>query len=119
MELSAVAKESRRDFLPLCEKYNIGVIAFSTTGSGILTGRFNKESKFEPQDIRNFDPLFQYEKLESSSRIYDKFKELSQKYNKTPVQIAIYWFLCQRNIISCLVDPLLLNILKKCSSNCI
>lgn len=105
MELSAVARESRKDYLPLCEKYNIGVIAFSTTGRGILTGRFNKEKKFEPQDIRNFDPLFQYEKFESGLRIYDKFKELSQKYDKTPVQIAINWVLCQKNIISCLVGP--------------
>lgn len=59
MELSAANLDAREKLLPLCQKYNVGAIAFSTTGYGILTGRFNKEKKFEPQDIRNMDPLFQ------------------------------------------------------------
>ncbi|MDI6860889.1 MAG: aldo/keto reductase [Caldisericia bacterium] len=105
VELSAVVRESKRDLIPLSEKYNIGIIAFSTTGRGILTGKFNENKKFEPQDIRNFDPLFQYEKFESAIRIYNKFKELSKKYDKTPVQMAINWVLCQNKIITALIGP--------------
>lgn len=105
MELSAVSRESRNEFIPLCEKYNIGIIAFSTTGRGILTGRFNENKNFEPQDIRNYDPLFQYERFESAIRIYKKFEELSKKYNKTPTQIAINWVLCQKNVVCALTGP--------------
>lgn len=105
MELSAVNYDSREKLLPLCEKYNVGAIAFSTTGRGILTGKINKETKFEPNDIRNMDPLFQREKFDSSLRVYEKLKEIGKKYEKTSTQIAINWVLSQPGIICALTGP--------------
>jgi aryl-alcohol dehydrogenase-like predicted oxidoreductase len=105
MELSAVSYDSREKLLPLCEKYDVGGIAFSTTGRGILTGKINKETKFEPNDIRNMDPLFQREKFESGLRVCEKFKEIGGKYGKTSSQIAIAWVLSQPKIICALTGP--------------
>lgn len=105
MELSAVALDAREKLLPLCQKYNVGAIAFSTTGRGILTGRFNKEKKFEPQDIRNMDPLFQREKFESGLRVAEKFKQIGEKYGKTSTQVAIAWVLSQPKVICALTGP--------------
>lgn len=105
MELSAVSRHSKETLLPLCKEYNIGIIAFSTTGRGILTGRFQKGKKFEPQDIRNIDPLFQYERFESALRITERFIELGKKYGKTSTQVAINWVLAQPNVICALVGP--------------
>lgn len=105
IELSAVVRDSKRKYLPLVKNYDIGIIAFSTTGRGILTGRFKKEKIFEPQDIRNIDPLFQYERFESALRITEKFIELGEKYGKTSTQVAINWVLAQPNIICALTGP--------------
>lgn len=105
MELSAVARESREKLLPLCKEYNVGAIAFSTTGRGILTGRFQKGKEFEAQDLRNIDPLFQYERYESALRVTDEFVKIGKTYGKTPAQVAINWVLSQENVICALTGP--------------
>jgi aryl-alcohol dehydrogenase-like predicted oxidoreductase len=102
MELSAVARRSRQDRLPLCQSKNVAAIAFSTTGRGILTGKYGLKTRFEASDLRNWDPLFQHAQFRSALRIKDKIAELAQKYDKTPVQLAIAWVLAQPDVICAL-----------------
>jgi aryl-alcohol dehydrogenase-like predicted oxidoreductase len=104
IELSAVARDSRKPLLSLSQKYDVGGIAFSTTGRGILTGKFNNPA-FEPGDIRRMDPLFQRENFQSALRITKKFEELAKAHRKTPVQVAIAWVLSQPGIICALTGP--------------
>lgn len=105
MELSAVARNSRKTLLPLCRRYDVGAIAFSTTGRGLLTGKIGKEPKFEPGDIRTVDPLFQRENFESGLRVAEKFAELGKQYGKTSVQVAIVWVLSHQEVICSLTGP--------------
>jgi aryl-alcohol dehydrogenase-like predicted oxidoreductase len=105
MELSGVARGSRDDLLPLCREHNIGAIAFSVTGRGILTGKIGKESVFEAGDIRVLDPLFQRSRFISALRIANKFEEVGSRHGKTPVQTAIAWVLSQPGIICALTGP--------------
>ncbi|NJE25695.1 aldo/keto reductase [Thermococcus sp. MV5] len=104
-EFSAVARESYEKLLPLYRKYNLGIIAFSTTGRGLLTGRFGEDQKFEPGDIRYLDPLFQRERFQYGLRIAKKFAELGERYDKTPVQVAIAWVLAHEGVICALTGP--------------
>lgn len=104
-EFSAVARESYEKLLPLYRKYNLGIIAFSTTGRGLLTGKFKENQKFEPGDIRYLDPLFQRERFQHGLRIAKKFAELGEKYGKTPVQVAIAWVLAHEGVICALTGP--------------
>jgi len=104
-EFSAVARESYEKLLPLYRKYNLGIIAFSTTGRGLLTGRFKENQKFESEDIRYLDPLFQRERFQHGLRIAKKFAELGEKYSKTPVQVAIAWVLAHEGVICALTGP--------------
>jgi aryl-alcohol dehydrogenase-like predicted oxidoreductase len=105
MELSAVSRRSLTTLLPLCRTYNTGGIAFSTTGRGILTGRFDTTSQFEPGDIRNIDPLFQREQLESALRITDTCRAIATRRERTPVQVALAWVLQQPGILCALTGP--------------
>jgi aryl-alcohol dehydrogenase-like predicted oxidoreductase len=104
-ELSAVARETRENFLPLYREYDLGIIAFSTTGRGLLTGRFREDQRFEAGDIRSIDPLFQRERFESALRISKKLSELGQRYGKTPAQAAVAWTLAQMGVICALTGP--------------
>ncbi|WP_203219035.1 aldo/keto reductase [Geoglobus acetivorans] len=104
-EFSAAARESYEKLLPLYKKYNLGIIAFSTTGRGLLTGKFKENQKFEPGDIRYLDPLFQRERFQHGLRIARKFAELGEKYGKTPVQVAIAWVLAHEGVICALTGP--------------
>ncbi len=105
MELSPVARSALDTLLPICRDEGIAGIAFSVTGRGVLTGRYNRNSSFQDIDIRNIDPLFKYTRSESALRIVDELKELGKKYDKTPVQIAIRWVLSQPGIVCALTGP--------------
>jgi len=105
MELSAVARSTRETILPLCRRYGVGAIAFSTTGRGLLTGKIGRDTKFEQGDIRKADPLFQRENLESGLRVAERFMELGEEYGRTPVQVAISWVLSHREVICALTGP--------------
>jgi aryl-alcohol dehydrogenase-like predicted oxidoreductase len=105
MELSAVARESAVRLLPLCRQYSAAGIAFSVTGRGLLTGRFQQETAFPPGDIRRLDPLFQRERLASARRVAGKLADLGQRYGKSPAQTAIAWVLAQPGIVCALTGP--------------
>ncbi len=102
LELSAVARSSKDELLPMYSKKDIGSIAFSVTGRGILTGNYGKDSEFDSSDIRNMDPLFHHTRLESAMRVVEKLREMGLKYDKTPVQMAIRWVLSHTCIVSAL-----------------
>ncbi len=105
VELSAAARGARERTIPLCLEHGVGVIAFSVTGRGLLTGKIGPDHIFEEGDIRRIDPLFQRERFASSLRVMGKLKALGNKYGKTPVQVAIAWVLAQSGVICALTGP--------------
>lgn len=105
MELSAISRSSSKELLKLCSEYDLGGIAFSVTGRGLLTGKFGKNIEFDKGDIRNLDPQFQRERLEFGLKIMKKLTEIGERHQKTPVQVAIAWVLAQPGIISALIGP--------------
>ena len=102
MELSAVARSSREDLLPICQKEGIAGIAFSATGRGILTGSIKQGHVFAENDLRSYDPLFQREQFESAMKVANEISNIATKYGKTPAQVAISWVLCQPAIVCAL-----------------
>lgn len=101
LELSPVTRAAREDILPLYRKHGVGAVAFSVTGRGLLTGKF-EQGAFQQGDIRNIDPLFQHHRLESGLRIAEKLREIGNEYDKTAVQVAIQWVLSQPGILCAL-----------------
>ncbi|MEW6716722.1 MAG: aldo/keto reductase [Chloroflexota bacterium] len=104
-EFSAVAREARREVIPLCHRHGVGVIAFSVTGRGILTGKMEAGVRFEPGDIRHVEPLFQRERYVSALRVADRFTEVGRRYGRTPVQVAIAWVLSHPGVTCALTGP--------------
>jgi len=104
-ELSAVARTALDGLLPACYSQDVGVIAFSVTGRGLLTGNINAETEFEANDIRNLDPLFQRESFRSGLRVEKQMSDIGKKYGKTSAQVAIAWVLAQPGVICALTGP--------------
>jgi aryl-alcohol dehydrogenase-like predicted oxidoreductase len=104
-ELSAVARGALERRLPLCQDFGVGVIAFSVTGRGLLTGKIGLDHTFEESDIRRIDPLFRNERLASALRVVERLEALGAKYDKTPVQVAIAWVLAQPQVVCALIGP--------------
>jgi len=105
LELSAVSRSALAELLPFCQQQDIGAIAFSVTGRGLLTGKINTDTTFTAGDIRNLDPLFQREHFRSALRIQKQLSQIGKKYQKTSSQVAIAWVLSQPGVICALTGP--------------
>ncbi len=85
--------------LDTVEELGIGFVPFSPLGKAVLTGRFNKDTKFENNDFRSTIPRFSSENWEHNVKLVDYVKELANKKNCTPAQIALSWLLHQKPFI--------------------
>ncbi len=84
----------------------LGVIAYQVLARGLLTGKFNENTQFGPQDTRPFDKDFQSSKFIKNLNIAKKMKKVALKYGKTTSQLAIRWVLDNPNVSCALVGAL-------------
>ena len=81
------------------EELGIGFVPFSPLGKATLTGRFNKDTKFDKTDFRSTIPRFSSENWAKNVKLVDYVNELAKHKNSTPAQIALSWLLHQKPFI--------------------
>jgi aryl-alcohol dehydrogenase-like predicted oxidoreductase len=91
--------------LDVCQKNNIGVLTHSSLGQGLFTGKIRSLDDIPKRegDIRQFTLLFKEDAFKGALEIVKMQDRLSDKYNKTPAQIAINWVINQHGITSAIV----------------
>ena len=104
-EMSPVALNRYQELQPLQERCGFGIIAFSVTGRGLLTGKIGPNCRFAPGDIRSKDPLFMRHKLASGLRVMEKLARLGKNYSASPAQVAIAWVLNRPGVKVALTGP--------------
>ena len=80
---------------PLCEEYNIGVIARVPFDEGTLTGTFTKDTTFPKDDWRS--SYFVPENLNSSVEHADQVKKVVPKGMTMP-EMALRFILCNKTV---------------------
>jgi aryl-alcohol dehydrogenase-like predicted oxidoreductase len=104
-ELSAAEPAARHRLVPICAQEDMGVVAFSVTGRGVLTGRFGTGASFPSTDIRSIDPLFHRERFRSALRVAERIEAIAEIACVRPAQVAIAWVLAQPHVICALTGP--------------
>lgn len=95
-EYSLWWRRPEEELLPTLEELGIGFVPFSPLGKGFLTGRFDKQSKFDSSDFRSIVPRFAPENLDANQVLVDLIKEVAAEKNATLAQIALAWLLAQK-----------------------
>lgn len=95
-EYSLWYRKPEEELLPTLEELGIGFVPFSPLGKAMLTGRFNRDTKFDKSDFRSAIPRFQGENLKHNMELVEYVEELAQRKQTTPARIAIGWLLAQR-----------------------
>ena len=92
---SLISREIEKEILPYCLEENIGVIAYSPMGSGLLTGKMTKEriKNLPEDDWRKNNPDFNEPKLSRNLLLVEKLKEIANRYGRTAGEVAIAWTL--------------------------
>jgi aryl-alcohol dehydrogenase-like predicted oxidoreductase len=92
---SLIERRVEQDLLPFCKEYGIGVLAYSPLARGLLTGKYDRNIEFGPDDnrSRSEDEYFHGEAFLKNLEIVEKVKVIAKRLNKTPAQIALRWLL--------------------------
>ena len=94
-EYSLWTRDVEAEILPTVRKLGIGFVAYSPLGRGFLTGRFNAPSDFGKGDFRSQHPRFQGDNLAANTALVDRVKELAERKEAKPGQVALAWVMAQ------------------------
>ncbi len=88
------------ELFPMLEELHIGYVAFSPLANGFLSGRYDKNTRFEAgTDYRSVMPQFQPEGIDQNRALLDLLNKLAGEKNATPAQISLAWMLCKEPYI--------------------
>lgn len=82
---------------PVLEELQIGFVAFSPLANGLLSAKYDKDSKFEKgTDYRSAMPQFTTEAFEKNQEMIRYLEEMADEKNATPAQISLAWMLAKK-----------------------
>jgi aryl-alcohol dehydrogenase-like predicted oxidoreductase len=92
---SLIRREIEAEILPYAEANEIGVLAYSPMGSGMLTGAMTRQrvEKLPADDWRTHSPHFQEPLLSRNLKIAAKVSEIADRVGRTASEVAIAWVL--------------------------
>jgi aryl-alcohol dehydrogenase-like predicted oxidoreductase len=95
-EYSLWWRKPKQEVLPTCEELGIGFVPFSPLGRGFLTGKIDANTTFDKSDFRNIVPRFTPEARKANQALVDLLRQIADRKNATPAQIALAWLLAQK-----------------------
>ena len=92
-EYSLAQRKNEKDMISLRDEFQMTPVTWGSLGQGILTGKYDKNCKFESNDRRSREIYvnFHGEKLLKNLEIVEVLKELAVKYGKSVSSVAIRW----------------------------
>lgn len=103
LQYNLVDRRPEKDLLDYSQQEKINVFAYGALAQGLLTGKFNHNTRFEKDDRRHRLPHFQPDVLEKNLKIIDQLNRIGQQQGKTPSQVAIRWILDNPSIAATIV----------------
>ncbi|WFO75674.1 aldo/keto reductase [Desulfurococcaceae archaeon MEX13E-LK6-19] len=94
-----VERQAEKELIPYAEKNGMTILPWSPLAKGALTGKYTPENLPEFQDVRSGDPVFHPENFKKIWPLIQELKKLSEKYGKTPAQIALNWLIMYSPLI--------------------
>lgn len=95
-EYSLWWREPEDEIFPVLEELGIGFVPFSPLGKGFLTGKIDETTTFDSKDFRSTVPRLSPENIKANMVFVDLVKEMAQRKNITPAQVAIAWVLSRK-----------------------
>lgn len=94
-EYSLACRKNEQDMLKLSDELSLTPLTWGSLGQGILTGKYDKNTKFGADDRRSRDIYvnFHGEKLLKNLEIVEVMKTIADEMNKTVASVAIRFIL--------------------------
>lgn len=100
-----LAREIEEDLLAYCAENDIGVITYSPMMSGLLTGKYDRDSieALADDDWRKESTQFTEPELTANLKLIEGLQPISQRSDKTVAQLAIAWVLRRPEVTGAIV----------------
>jgi aryl-alcohol dehydrogenase-like predicted oxidoreductase len=94
-EYSLACRKNEKDMFSLSEQLDLSPLTWGSLGQGILTGKYDINSKFNSNDRRSRPEYINFhgEKLKHNLKIVELMRVISKEINKPIPSIAIRWIL--------------------------
>ena len=88
-------RDIEAEILPYASENDIGVIVYSPMASGLLTGKMTRErvENMPADDWRRNNEQFNDPKLSQNLDLVERLREIGERHEKSPAEIAIAWTL--------------------------
>lgn len=98
-EYSLACRKNEHDMMKLSDELSLTPLTWGSLGQGILTGKYDKNTKFDADDRRSRDIYvnFHGEKLIKNLEIVEVMKNIADEVNKTVASVAIRFILDHLN----------------------
>jgi aryl-alcohol dehydrogenase-like predicted oxidoreductase len=95
-EYSLWTREPEDEIIPTLEELGIGLVPYSPLGKGFLTGKIDVDTELNKSDIRNTIPRFDAEARKANQRLVDLLRNIGDRHQASPAQVALAWLLAQK-----------------------
>lgn len=102
---SLISRNIEEEILPYVKKQNIGTIVYSPMGSGILTGKYNRDrvEQLPDDDWRKGSHAFSEPQLTKNLKLVEVLKQIATEHNRHVGEVAIAWTLKHEAVTAAIV----------------
>lgn len=102
-EYSLLQRSIEKETVPFCRENDIGIIAYSPLASGVLTGKYDKKTRFTDWRSKGLIGVFKGDGYVKNIGRIDELKKIAESAGKTCAQMAINWVVRQPGLTCALV----------------
>ena len=88
-------RQVEKDTVPYCIENDISILAYSSLAQGLLTGKFAADHKFDAEDNRAQNKLFQGENYQRAQLALTKLRPIADRHQATLGNLALAWLIAQ------------------------
>ncbi|MBO0468047.1 aldo/keto reductase [Enterococcus plantarum] len=92
-EYSLIHREAEQELLPYLKENQISFIPYFPLASGLLTGKYERNITFPPEDLRSKKPDFQGERFNVILDKVNQLKQIAAEYNASVAEIVLAWYI--------------------------
>lgn len=95
-EYSPLWRDAERGLLALLDELDIGLVASSPIGKGLLSGQLSADMLFGKEDFRSTQPRFQPKHLAANYALVRHIGQIAARKGITPAQASLAWLLTRQ-----------------------
>ncbi|WP_447728687.1 aldo/keto reductase [Sphingomonas koreensis] len=99
---SLIGRDIEDEFVPMTQRYGLGITAWSPLGGGFLTGKYSRENMGEAGDRLATHDGIPFDR-DTGFALVDRMREIAAAHGATIAQVALAWVLARPSISSVII----------------